>query len=271
MEKNKKNQFKSRGYVERTETVATPKKKKKNVFVRAFSALKNRYNKMKSYQRALCVLLVAAFVCGAAIGGAYIRDGVVTASLFDAYQDSIDDGNFSGKTSCAGVAAVKSEVSYGYAAVEIFASYMGEPVTEESLLKEYGDGETPSYKFAKIMNEQLVSYSTTPRKNMKNSEALTLIYKQINKGIPVPVELATRFEGKWTKSFAIIYALDAENDEIMLANVFGEKETIYLSDFFSRTSFRAYQNMPVSYSLGFAFGIYSRNTFYEISRVTSKS
>jgi len=263
--------LKSRGYVERTETTVAVKKKKKNIFSRAFSAIKNRFKRMKVSRRVLCAVLVAALIGGGVVGGAFIRDGVITSSLFDGYQDSIDDGNFSGEYSCAGVSAVQSEASHAYAAVEMFASYMGEHSTEESLLEEYGKGEPSSDRFVKIMNEQLVSYNTTARKNVKNSEFLAIVYKQIKKGIPVPVELATRSGGKWTKSFALIYALDAENDEIMIANTFGEKETIYLSDFFARTSFRAYQNMPVWYAFGFAFGVYSRNTVYEISRVTSKS
>jgi len=268
----KKTNQKSRGYAERTSVaVEQPKKKRKNPFKAAFSAVKKRFLRMKIYQRTLCVSLAALLVLGCVVGGAFIRDGIITSSLFDAYQDSVDDGDFSGKVSCAGVSAVESEVSYAYAAVEMFSSYMGEDATEESLKEEYGNGEPSSDKFVKIMNEQMVSYQTTARKNMANTDMLTLIYKQVKKGIPVPVELATKNGQKWVKNYALVYAIDAENDEIMLANSLGYKETVYLSDFFLRTSFRAYENMPVGYSFGFAFGVYSRNTVYEISRVTSKS
>lgn len=258
-----------------TEEVKKTKTARKNPFKKAFSAVKKRFLKMKAYQRGLSIALVAVFVCGAVVGGAFIRDGIITSSLFDDYEADIEDGDYPSKVSCAGVSAVESEISYGYAAIETFALYMGEDITEESLAETYGDSEPSSGKFVKIFNEQFPkSYSVTAHKNMTNSEALALIYKQVKKGIPVPVELASETSShKWVKNYALVYAMSPENDDIMisLSNSLGEKETVYLSDFFKRTSFRAYEGMSPLTALAFAFGAYSRNTFYEISRVTSSS
>lgn len=258
-----------------SDEVKTPEKKKRNPFKRAFSAVKKRFLKMKAYQRGVCVALAAVFLCGVVVGGAFIRDGIVTNSLFDGYEEAIEDGEYSSKYSCAGMSAVESEISYAYAAVEMFALYMGEDITEESLSETYGDKEPSSGKFVKIFNEQFSkSYSAEAHKNMTNSSALALIYKQVKKGIPVPVELASKTSShKWVKNYALVYAVSPENDDLMIsiANSLGEKETIYVSEFFMRTSFRAYENMSAFTALGFAFGAYSRNTFYEISRVTSKS
>lgn len=271
----KKDEKKKAGYVSSpTDEIKKPEKKK-NPFKRAFSAVKKRFLNMKTYQRAVCVTLAAVFVCGVVVGGAFIRDGVVNASLFDNYEEAIEDGEYSSKYSCAGVSAVESEISYAYAAVEMFALYMGEDITEESLSETYGDNEPSSGKFVKIFNEQFPkSYSVTAHKSMTNSEALAFIYKQVKKGLPVPVELASKTSShKWVKNYALVYAVSPENDDLMIsiANTLGERETIYVSEFFMRTSFRAYENMSAFTALGFAFGAYSRNTFYEISRVTSKS
>lgn len=271
----KKVNEKNRKPARKTEKAIKPEKKGGNPFKRAFSAVKQRFLKMKASWRALSIVLAAVFVCGAVVGGAFIRDGIVTASIFDDYEAAIEDGSYSSKVSCAGVSAVESEISYAYAAAEMFALYMGEDITEESLSESYGDGEPSVGKFVKIFNEQFSkSYSATAHKNMTNSAALALIYKQVRKGIPVPVSLASETSShKWVKNYALVYAVSPENGDVLvsLANSLGEKETIYLSEFFMRTSFRAYEGMSALTALGFAFGAYSRNTFYEITRVTSKS
>lgn len=269
MGKEKDNE-KSRGYVEREEVAAKPsKKKKRNPVKRAFGAVKTRVGAMKVYQRILCCVMAFVFLCGIVIGVAFLRDSAVTAALFDTA--SIDAEDYSVKASCAGVQAVKKESSHAYAAIETFALYVGEDtVTEEALVEKYGVKELCGDDFAAAITEMFDSYKATAHKNTTASEMLSLIYKRLRNGFPVPVELATKSDGVWIKNFAVVYAITTEDDEIMvsLVNSLGYDETIYLSDFLNRTSFRAYEGMPASYAFGFAFGVYSRNVVFEISRVT---
>lgn len=265
-----KNSVKSRGYVEREEVkVKPPKKKRRNPVKRAFGAVKARVLSMRIYQRVLCCVMAFVFLCGAVIGVAFLRDGIATAALLNTA--SIDNDDYSTKASCVGVQAVQKEISHSYAAIEMFALYMGEEeITEESLAEKYGAKELSGDGFADAITEQFDSYKATAHKNTTASEMLSLIYKQLKKGFPVPVELATKSESGWIKNFAVVYAVTAEDGEIMvsLANTLGNKETIYLSEFLGRTSYRAYDGMPAAYALGLAFGVYSRNVVFEIARVT---
>jgi len=270
MGKNNKKENKSGARIEAVE-IKQPKKQRKNPIKVAFSAIKNKIKRMKVYQKALCITLAAFLVVSAVVGTAYIRDSATTAGLFDDYQSSIEDGDFMGTVSCAGVTAVEKEVSHSYAAIEMFADYMGEEITEQTLSEKYGTIELFGNDFARIMTEQLVSYKTTAHKYTANSEMLTLIYKQVKKGIPTPVFIALKQSGKWQMGYALVYKLDVTNDAVTIATSLGESETIYLSDFFARTSFRAYDGMSASVSLGFAFGAYERNVVFEVTRVTSKS
>lgn len=269
-QKSDKKSEKSGVYIEVVE-INQPQKPRKNPIKTAFSAIKNRVKRMKVYQKALCITLSAFLVISAVIGAMYIRDGAVTAGLFDDYQAAVDDGDYPNAVSCARVTAVEKEISHSYAAIEMFADYMGEEITEETLSATYGNIELFGNDFARIMCEQLVSYKTVARKYMTNNEMLTLIYKQVKKGIPTPVFIALKQSGSWQMGYALVYKLDAESDEITIATSLGETETLYLSDFFARTSFRAYEGMSASLSLGFAFGAHERNCVFEITRVTSKS
>lgn len=56
--------------------------------------------------------------------------------------------------------------------------------------------------------------------------------------------------------------MDIPNDTVTVANPYGYLENISLEDFLNRTSFEAFEDMPVFYKLGFAFGIFEKNTIF---------
>ena len=59
-----------------------------------------------------------------------------------------------------------------------------------------------------------------------------------------------------------IVIIDIPNGLITLANPYGYIEEIKIKEFINRTSFESYKNMPIYLKLGFAFGIFEKNTIF---------
>lgn len=56
--------------------------------------------------------------------------------------------------------------------------------------------------------------------------------------------------------------MDIQNDKVIIANPYGYMEDLTLKEFLDRTSFETYENMPIFLKLGFAFGIFEKNTVF---------
>ena len=56
--------------------------------------------------------------------------------------------------------------------------------------------------------------------------------------------------------------MDIPDNKVTVANPYGYCENISLEEFLSRTRFDAYENMPLFLKLGFAFGIFEKNTVF---------
>lgn len=56
--------------------------------------------------------------------------------------------------------------------------------------------------------------------------------------------------------------MDIPNDKVIIANPYGYIEDLTLKKFLDRTSFDAYENMPIFLKLGFAFRIFEKNTVF---------
>ena len=101
-------------------------------------------------------------------------------------------------------------------------------------------------------------------KNLKNTELIGLIYENLSEGIPVPFEWAALCDGEWTLHYSLVTGMDIPGDKITAANPYGYYEELPIEDFLDRTSFEAYENMPVFLKLGFAFGIFEKNTVFTV-------
>ncbi|MBR3225488.1 MAG: hypothetical protein IKF78_09210 [Atopobiaceae bacterium] len=60
--------------------------------------------------------------------------------------------------------------------------------------------------------------------------------------------------------------MDLAKDRVIVANPYGYTEELTVNDFLGRTSFEAYENMPLFLRLGFAFGVFEMNTLFIPSR-----
>ena len=153
------------------------------------------------------------------------------------------------------------------AVIEMFSAWDGGNITEESLYDEYGKVVTSTgQSFCDEMNKQFPGYKTTMHKNLTDSELLTEVHRSLEAGVPVPIEWAAKSGQEWTLHYSLVAGMDARGDKVTVANPYGYVEELSLAEFLSRTSFEAYDDMPLFLKLGFAFGIFEQNTVFIPSR-----
>lgn len=191
-----------------------------------------------------------------------------TARIFNEYESVYADGKYMEQISIDNVGLVKQDISCGYAVMEMFSNWSGGTVTEESLYNEYGKVVTSTGKsFENEMNKRFPEFKTTMYPYLTNTEMIDKIYDTLKNGFPVPFEWAARYEDIWTLHYSLITGIDIRNDTITVLNPYGYEENLTLKEFVDRTSFKAYENMPVFLRLAFAFGIFERNTVFVIERL----
>ena len=207
-------------------------------------------------------LLVASILaCVVALSILQIK----TNSIMDDYSSVFTSDKYKTPVYIDGVEVITQDVSCGYAVIEMFSSWNGGNITEEKLYSEYGKVVTSTGdSFEKEMNKQFSEYETTIHKWLKNTELIDMVYENLSRGIPVPFEWAAKFEGQWTLHYSLIIGMDIPKDKITIANPYGYYEELTISEFLDRTSFASYENMSLFLRLGFAFGIFEKNTVFTI-------
>ncbi len=196
----------------------------------------------------------------------FIILGVRTSSLKNDYNYLKEDNTYSAKVEVEGVELVTQHISCGYAVVEMMSSYCGNKVTEDDLAKKNGGGVSTSSSNG-FLNEVNASIDKTFTKKsyLKNDELLKEIHQSLSNDNPVAIEWAAKYENEWTLHFSLITGLDISHNNITIYNPYGYIENISLDEFTSRSSFEAYENIPLFLNFGFAFGFFEKNTiFYAI-------
>ena len=163
----------------------------------------------------------------------------------------------------SGITVFPQKYSCGYAVIQMISQWNNSGLTEEGLYKEYGKIVTSTGKaFAKEMNRKFPEYNTHMYKYLKNSHLIDKIYDSLAAGVPVPFEWAAKNDGEWTLHYSLITGLDVPGDKITIANPYGFVEELSIEDFLKRTSFDAYEKMPLFIKLGFAYSVFEKNTIY---------
>lgn len=205
--------------------------------------------------------ILAALVITCA--GALLLQKHRSDSINDDFSSVYSDSKYSEPVYVDGVEVIKQDVSCGYAVIEMFSTWCGEDITEESLYDEYGKVVTSTGKsFCKEMNKQFPQYETTMHKYMTNTDLIDAVYESLKNGMPVPFEWAALYEDTWTLHYSLVIGMDIPNDKVTVANPYGYIEELTLDEFLSRTRYDAYENMPIYLDLGFAFGIFEENTVF---------
>ena len=206
----------------------------------------------------IIVLLATTILIALAI------DNTKAAGLIDDYSSILADPKYQTAVSVENAKFIKQDVSCGYAVIEMFGKWTGnDQLTEASLYDQYGKVVTSTgASFEKEMNTQFPAYKTTMYKNLKASELIDKVYDSLKAGIPVPFEWAAKLENEWTLHYSLVTGLDAAKSRVTIQNPYGYEENISINEFIDRTSFHAYENMPLFLQLGFAFDIFERNTIF---------
>ena len=191
-----------------------------------------------------------------------------TNNILDDYSSIYTNEKYSEKYLIDNIDVFKQEVSCGYAVIEMFAKWdNNSKITEKALYDKYGKVVTSTGKlFEEEMNKQFPKYKTTMYKYLKSSELIDKVFNSLSNGIPVPFEWAAKYEDEWTLHYSLIIGIDIPNDSITIANPYGYIEKINIKEFINRTSFESYENMPIYLKLGFAFGIFEKNTIFIVER-----
>ena len=210
----------------------------------------------------ILIILVSLFVVVTCL---FVNVKIRTTAMLDDYSGVFKDDKYSKPVYVDGVEVIKQDISCGYAVIEMFGAWDGKSVTEESLFSEYGKVVTSTGKaFCEEMNKQFPEYKTTIHKYMKNTELIDAVYDNLERGIPVPFEWAALYGNEWTLHYSLVTGMDIPNDKVYIANPYGYNEEISLDEFIDRTSFEAYENMPWFFKMGFAIGMFEKNTIFTV-------
>ncbi len=211
---------------------------------------------------------VILFFAGSLIVLAAVALGILqirTNRMMDDYSSVYENEKYQTPIMIDGVNVIKQDVSCGYAVLEMFSSWSGHSITEKTLYDQYGKVVTSTGKaFCREMNKQFPEYTTTICKYLKNTELIDAVYENLSAGIPVPFEWAALYGDDWTLHYSLIIGADIPADKITVANPYGYYEELTVAELLNRTSFEAYEKMPLFLRLGFAFGIFEKNTIFRV-------
>ena len=197
----------------------------------------------------------------------FIVLGIRTSNIKNDYSYLKQDAVYSTKVEVEGVELVTQHVSCGYASIEILSSFYGNRVSEDDLdTKNNGRVSTSSSGgFLKEINSSITSKSFVKHSYLKNDVFLKEIHDSLSNNNPVAIEWAAKYENEWTLHFSVVTGLDITSDKVTIYNPYGYIETIKVDEFISRTTFEAYEKMPLFLSFGFAFGAFEKNTIFFVS------
>ena len=202
----------------------------------------------------ICIAIVALAICE-----------IRTRLMQDDYSSIYDNEKYQTPIIIEHVKVITQDISCGYAVIEMFSAWNGGDVTEESLYNQYGKVVTSTgNKFCQEMNKQFPEYKTEIHKYLKNTEFIDIMYDSLAAGMPVPFEWAALYGDQWTLHYSLIVGADIPNDKITVANPYGYYEEITVEELLARTSFEAYEDMPLFMKMGFAIGLFEKNTIYSV-------
>ena len=208
--------------------------------------------------------LVGAVVLAIAIPFTVLA--VKTANIKSDYAYLIEDAKYKTAVEVEGLEHVTQEISCGYATIEMMSAFYGERVSEETLSERNNGAITTSSSsgFLDEINKTIKDKEFKKSSYLKNDELLKEIHDSLSSNNPVAIEWAAKYKDEWTLHFSVISALDLEGDNIVVYNPYGYIENLPIDTFIGRSTFEAYEDMPLFLNFGFAFGAFEKNTIFHI-------
>ena len=128
------------------------------------TAMKNRTGKR--------LLMIAAVIAGVIVAAGAIELTALqirTKAVLDDYSPVYENEKYQKPIMIEGINVIEQNVSCGYAVIEMFSSWNGSQITEQSLYDQYGKVVTSTGKaFCKEMNKQFPDHHTTMYRYLKN-------------------------------------------------------------------------------------------------------
>ena len=208
--------------------------------------------------------LVGAVVLAIAIPFTVLA--VKTANIKSDYAYLIEDAKYKTAVEVEGLEHVTQEISCGYATIEMMSAFYGERVSEETLSERNNGAITTSSSsgFLDEINKTIKDKEFKKSSYLKNDELLKEIHDSLSSNNPVAIEWAAKYKDEWTLHFSVISALDLEGDNIVVYNPYGYIENLPIDTFIGRSTFEAYEDMPLFLNFGFAFGAFEKNTIFHV-------
>jgi hypothetical protein len=208
--------------------------------------------------------LVGAVVLAIAIPFTVLA--VKTANIKNDYAYLIEDAKYKTAVEVEGLEHVTQEISCGYATIEMMSAFYGERVSEETLSERNNGAITTSSSsgFLDEINKTIKDKEFKKSSYLKNDELLKEIHDSLSSNNPVAIEWAAKYKDEWTLHFSVISALDLEGDNIVVYNPYGYIENLPIDTFIKRSTFEAYEDMPLFLNFGFAFGAFEKNTIFHV-------
>ena len=190
--------------------------------------------------------------------------GVRSSKIKTDWASLKSDPHYSQKAEVEGIELVSQHISCGYAVIEMLSAYYGNRVDEDSLdQKNHGAVSTASTNgFYREVADSIPEKSFQKKTYLENAAFLKEIHDSLSNQHPVAIEWAAEYEGEWTLHFSIVSSLDIGNDEVVVFNPYGYIEKLSIEPFLERTTFQAYEKMPLFLKFGFAYGAFDKNACF---------
>ncbi|TYQ16134.1 UNVERIFIED_CONTAM: peptidase C39-like protein [Acetivibrio alkalicellulosi] len=224
---------------------------------------------MKLFKKTINFFIVLSAMLVIILISLFIRQGIISQKINNNFVSIYNTPKYQEFVAVEGIKVFSQEVSCGYACIEMIAKWLNNnDITEQTLLAQ-NEGKISTAVgngFSKEMNKQFPQYTTTRYKNLKNTELIDKIYDSLSTGTPVTVGLASIYNDGgveyWTLHYVIVTAIDIPNDRVFLSNPYGYEEIFTIEEFLSATRYDSYENMELFLRLGFAVGLFNKNTIY---------
>ena len=217
-------------------------------------------------KKKIVLISVCSFVGAIALALAipFTIMGIKTASIKNEWEYLKNDVNYNTKVEVEGVNLVKQDISCGYATIEMMSEFYGGKVTEEELDNKNNGGVSTSSTsgFFKEVNDSINNKEFISKTYLNNDVLLKEIHGSLEKNNPVAIEWAAKYEEEWTLHFSLVTCLDIANDNVTVYNPYGYVENINIKSFLTRTTFEAYESIPLFLNFGFAYGAFHKNAIF---------
>ena len=217
-------------------------------------------------KKKIILISVLAFVLtlGLAVAIPFTILGIKTKNIKTDWDYLRNNAVYSKEVKVEGVNLVKQDISCGYATIEMMSDFYGNKITEEDLSnKNSGAISTSSTKgFLKEINDSINGKEFVSKTYLNNDIMLKEIHRSLSENNPVAIEWAAKYENEWTLHFSLITSIDIANNLITVYNPYGFIEDLGISEFINRTTFEAYEDIPLFLNFGFAFGAFHKNAIF---------